>query len=1066
MYTHFRTLTVLIAAILLSTSLKAVTYYVSPNGSDSNAGTSSTAAWRTISRVLQSIYTLQAGDRVLFERGGTYRGELIMPGSGTSASPIEFGAYGSGAEPIISGSDVVTGWTQYSGSIWRAPISGTVKHVYVGGVRQTLARYPNTGWLRNDQGSGTSLYDNALTQNTNYWNGATVVIRGSNWSYDAATVTSFSNGTLGFANIYYNISNYDWGYFLCNKLEQLDAPGEWYHDAATGQLYLWSPGGVNPNTLTVEASVREKGINVYWSRQYVNITGLAFQHQRLAGIWVDGASNVQVSNCVFRELYFGLRTVGTNCVYQNNTFTNTYASGAMLLDNGSQFVGNTLTNIAMVPGLGESNWGYFGVRTIGNNNIVRLNRITNTGYIGIVVDKNALVEKNVVRNATAILNDGGGIAFDNCDGAIIQDNIVMDLLGDLESSAPDFVPYQKICHGIYFGNTVIKNTIVQRNTVSNCQGSGLHVDHTMVSTGNQIRDNVLFNNKIQLSISDYSNYNGPNAMPPYHVGSFNGIYNGNVMYSTSSDQLCMKHYNVYSPNNVDFGTFTNNRYFSPYEELSILVHNTNSGVQKQFTLERWQTERSEDAGSTRSPLRAGMYSTISELSGNLMLNGTFDTNVNGWTGWPTNAQVTRDLTYLDNGALKALLPNANVYPDFSLRSPDLFSVQSAQWYRMRFSVQSNTHGIVRAGVKGSTQMTSANVIHERRIPFDTQRRDVEIYFQSGLTDQAVTQFINNYTEPQYWLDNVQVHRVQVQIVNTLLDHVLLYNETATSLQVAVPSGCWSDVNGVVQGSTVTLPAFSSKVVYRITGSGCNSTPLNSVGVKVLLGGALNTGTGNMRSDLGTQGLLPAMEPYSAMGIALENPGVTANAAVLQATGDQAIVDWVVIELRNADAGYTVAGRRAALVKANGDVVATDGTSQVLFTTTTVGRHVVVRHRNHLAAMTAAPLTANAQNVDLTATTTTLYGTNPMQVAGTRRALWPGDVNGNGDVRYTGGGNDRDPVLVAIGASVPSNSVQGYRSEDVNMDGWTLYSGAGNDRDFILTTIGGSVPTTVRTAQVP
>jgi hypothetical protein len=274
------------------------------------------------------------------------------------------------------------------------------------------------------------------------------------------------------------------------------------------------------------------------------------------------------------------------------------------------------------------------------------------------------------------------------------------------------------------------------------------------------------------------------------------------------------------------------------------------------------------------------------------------------------------------------------------------------------------------------------------------------------------------------------------------------------------------VNGVVQGGTVTLPAFSSKVIYRIEGSGCSVTPLNSVGVKVMLGGALNWGNGQMRSDLRTQNLLPSVEPYSAMGISLENGGVTANAALFQATGAQAIVDWVVIELRNADAGYTVAGRRAALVKANGDVVAADGTSQVLFTTATIGRHVVVRHRNHLGAMTAAPLTANAQLVDMTALTTTMYGTNAMQSGTSLRALWPGDVNANGEVRYTGSANDRDPILVAIGAVVPSNSIQGYRTEDVNMDGWTLYSGAGNDRDFVLSTIGGSVPTVVRIAQVP
>jgi parallel beta-helix repeat protein len=238
---------------------------------------------------------------------------------------------------VISGSDVVTGWVQHSGNIWRAPLTSGAKHVYVNGVRQTLARFPNTGWLRNDQGTGTTLYDNALTQGSGYWNGSTVVIRSTNWSYDAPTVSGFSNGTLTFPNIYYNLGSNDWGYFLCNKLSELDAPGEWYHDATNGQLYLWAPNNANPNTLTVEAAIRDRGINVYWSRQFVTIADLAFQHQRLAGVWLDGASNVTITGCTFRELYFGIRSVGTNCLYQGNTFHDTYATAAMMLDNGSQF---------------------------------------------------------------------------------------------------------------------------------------------------------------------------------------------------------------------------------------------------------------------------------------------------------------------------------------------------------------------------------------------------------------------------------------------------------------------------------------------------------------------------------------------------------------------------------------------------------------------------------------------------------------------------------------------------------------------------------------------------------
>ena len=31
-----------------------------------------------------------------------------------------------------------------------------------------------------------------------------------------------------------------------------------------------------------------------------------------------------------------------------------------------------------------------------------------------------------------------------------------------------------------------------------------------------------------------------------------------------------------------------------------------------------------------------------------------------------------------------------------------------------------------------------------------------------------------------------------------------------------------------------------------------------------------------------------------------------------------------------------------------------------------------------------------------------------------------DVNLNGEVKYTGGGNDRDPILVNVGSTTPNN----------------------------------------------
>jgi hypothetical protein len=71
-----------------------------------------------------------------------------------------------------------------------------------------------------------------------------------------------------------------------------------------------------------------------------------------------------------------------------------------------------------------------------------------------------------------------------------------------------------------------------------------------------------------------------------------------------------------------------------------------------------------------------------------------------------------------------------------------------------------------------------------------------------------------------------------------------------------------------------------------------------------------------------------------------------------------------------------------------------------------------------------------------------------------------------ELKYTGTTNDRDPILLAIGGTLPTNTIAAYALEDVNMDGVVKYAGASNDRDPILVNVGGSVPTATRTEQLP
>jgi hypothetical protein len=86
----------------------ATTYYVAAAGSDSNSGTDTGHPWQTIGKVNGS--TFSAGDSILFNRGDVWYGtSLIGPSSGSSGSPITFVAYGSGANPVIKGTEAGIG---------------------------------------------------------------------------------------------------------------------------------------------------------------------------------------------------------------------------------------------------------------------------------------------------------------------------------------------------------------------------------------------------------------------------------------------------------------------------------------------------------------------------------------------------------------------------------------------------------------------------------------------------------------------------------------------------------------------------------------------------------------------------------------------------------------------------------------------------------------------------------------------------------------------------------------------------------------------------------------------
>ncbi|OPX61174.1 MAG: hypothetical protein A4E25_00036 [Methanobacterium sp. PtaB.Bin024] len=143
-----------------------------------------------------------------------------------------------------------------------------------------------------------------------------------------------------------------------------------------------------------------------------------------------------------------------------------------------------------------------------------------------------------------------------------------------------------------------------------------------------------------------------------------------------------------------------------------------------------------------------------------------------------------------------------------------------------------------------------------------------------------------------------------------------------------------------------------------------------------------------------------------------------------------IVDWVLVELRTGTASNTKAAERAAFLKSDGTIVDTDGTSPVTFSGLSVGNYyVVVRHRNHLAIMTATtiPLSSSSSLYNFTTAQSQAYGTDAMKVlSGGTYGMNTGDGNQDGFVTSTDF-NVFNPKF--------TSAASGYEYPDWNLDGF-------------------------------
>ncbi len=245
-------------------------------------------------------------------------------------------------------------------------------------------------------------------------------------------------------------------------------------------------------------------------------------------------------------------------------------------------------------------------------------------------------------------------------------------------------------------------------------------------------------------------------------------------------------------------------------------------------------------------------------------------------------------------------------------------------------------------------------------------------------------------------------------------------------------GTWAGVPFVSSSGQLNPDGVApgSYTITHTTGSGASCQDVFSANitvmacgvnlkVKAFLEGAY-TGSGQMRTDLLTNGLLPTKQPYNT---APWNYSGTESVTPLPAN----TVDWVIIELRWANDTAVVAQAKAALLLKNGDVVTTANNTTLFFDEVPPGNYfVVIRHRNHLDIITNQPIALNntATTVNFTVANVVMGGSSQIhQFADGKHALKAGDIDGNGTITIA------DYNIYASQAS----SIMEYLPGDTNLD---------------------------------
>lgn len=427
------------------------TYFVDNAGSDSIGDGTIGNPFGTISHAKNFAV---AGDTVAI-REGIYREQVNLTRSGTAGNPITFEAF-NGENVLLTTTQPLTGWTQHSGNIYQTTFDSNIFGrnnftLFVDDVLMTEAHWSDVGgnvdtldsaqWASMSSGNLTTITDTQLRNMTNdRWNGGFVWTQTTDFTLEVRRIVDFtsnsSNGVLTLESPLNNDPRSGDRYLIFNQLAALDAAGEWYFDEATNTVYLWAPGGGDPDNFSVEVKHRSEAFDLN-GHDHIHIRGIDFRGGDLDMAGSDyvvlQGSRIQMPDRGFGpEGSGGERSLivdGSHNIIRDNEFDGVHGTAVFLEGSHNEIVNNYFHDI----GYNNVNGAAVNLRPGSADNLISHNTITRVGRAAIGGNtERALIQHNDFSYAALSTADVGAIYFANntVGSSEIRYNIFHDIRGD------------------------------------------------------------------------------------------------------------------------------------------------------------------------------------------------------------------------------------------------------------------------------------------------------------------------------------------------------------------------------------------------------------------------------------------------------------------------------------------------------------------------------------------------------------------------------------------------------------------------------------------------------------